>query len=234
MTRPKHASQWPTTGAVILSLILAIGFGILALIGQFKQARTHRNLRADEQCQAQVFQENLNRARILARLSEERDAAQYALDARWARDVFLLNHGQTAAGADIPKAYEALRSKVAAINAEQAAQGALLSATEPPPGCRLPLTTAPGSTPPSLSIPTGRTTRPRATSTTTLPPLPNIVILRFTTTATVFIHGRDILIPGPRTTVTIHMRPVRTKTVTVTVTARPTPTRVVPLRTKTH
>jgi len=221
---------------VILCLVLAIGFGVLALVGQFQQARTHRKVLSDEQCQAQLFRDNLNRNRVLGSLSDQERAAQYALEARWARDVYLLQRGQTAAGSDIPKAYEALRSTVAAINSERAKQGALISATAPPVQCQLPLTATAGSTPPTASLPSIRVT-PRSTA-TELAPLPSTVTIRFevTATSTVFIHGRDIFIHGPTSTVTIHMRPVRTKTVTVTITARPTPTRVAPLstRTRTH
>jgi len=208
---------------VILCLVLAIGFGILALIGQFKQAHTAHKVNTDEQCQAQLFRDNLNRNQVLARLEDEERAAQYALEARWARDVFLLQHGHPEAGNDIPAAYDVLRARVAAINKERAEQGALISGSTPPPGCRLPLTSTVGSTPPSVSIPSARlTAHPSVTRTVTLlPALPGLVTIRVT--ETVFIRGRSIFINGPTITVARRPPPV-TKTRTVTVTAHPTRT----------
>jgi hypothetical protein len=233
MTKPKHAwpRSWITPGAFAVFVVLTLASAAYALTRNFQHAADVNRVENIAECNSKIFADNVARVQALTHLQDEGNAAQRELDARWARDVVTHNV------ADIPRAYNAFRAKIIQIDQERASLGVVITASAPPPECKLKLTTSPATTPPSLSITPGKTRRRSSSpSSQELPPLPAVVTVVVTRTVT----GSQVTlrIPGPETTTTVTVRPnqrtlTRTVTRTATVTPRPSPTRVRVTRTAT-
>src|SRR6266487_5970023 len=108
--QPKHGSRWardkPTLGAVVLFLLLALGFGIAALVTGFDKAASSRRMERDERCNGQIQVDDLNRRRALSDLNERDKAAVNRWIHRVSQDVL------DGTPEDIPAAYEAYRADV--------------------------------------------------------------------------------------------------------------------------
>jgi hypothetical protein len=235
--QPKHGHAWerdkPTLGAFILFVALTLAAGAYALVQNFQHASDVHRLKADEECQAQVFRDNLNRNAALSHLRDQYDGAQRRLDARWARDVVVQDVN------DIPAAYNAFRAEVAEIDRQKASLGAVISASELPPGCSLVLASRSPTPLPSLTVhPPASSTG--GTTSSNLPPLPSTVFVTVTRTTTVTAPGAvvTLTIPGPQTTTTVTVNPGQrtvhvTRTATTTVTVHPNQRTVTASRTVT-
>jgi hypothetical protein len=244
--QPKHGHVWerdkPTLGAFILFVLVALGGVGYAIYQGFQHGSDVSRISAAEGCNGRLFQDYLNRVAALQNLQDQNTAIQRRYD----RDIAAATDAAQRA-----RAYLALRSAAASVDANKASLGAIISAGTPPAGCKIVVTTVPPTLAPRLS-PTAHATRSRSSSPSSvsnLPPLPSTVFVTVTRTITAPGAVVTLTIPGPQTTTTVTVNPGQrtihvTRTATATVTVHPnqrtvTATRTVtvtrrPTRTTTH
>lgn len=227
--QPKHGRDWardkPTLGAVILILLVGIAFGVTAILQGFSTGHTNEKIKHDEECQAQIQQDNFNRNKALTDLNARDKAAANRLMRRIIEDI------QVGKTADLSRAWDAYRADVNSNDKARASLGQLLTGSALPSNCKLKL----GSVAPTR-LPGASSGTPRPSS-TSLPPLSTTVTTMVTAqrTATVtrtlggHVQTFTATIPGPvltrRITITVSRRgPTIARTATVTTTT----TRTVP------